>query len=323
MPRVGPQTYREAQLAARAQAGDLSAEIIRRIQASMIGYSNQLSASLSSLPVGIPADDQILAVQRLFANAGNQLGSLLETQVGASRANSFLNVLNIWKRSSLEVASLNAIPSNLLGGVLVPPVSLLGAYEGVGNQHWRTLLQRNVRRGIDETAAIVRNGLIEGVPARVLAKRLQPYVRGAEPFLKAFSGVVPDARTIAAHPSLRGAAKQMNFNARRIAFSEIHNARAEAEIQHFAADPMIEAVGWRLAPDRGKIGGPDACDTYAQSDLYDLGEGVFPVDAVPVPPHPFDRCERVPIVRDPDQVGKPKPQNLQRQSAHNRGVVCR
>jgi hypothetical protein len=45
----------------------------------------------------------------------------------------------------------------------------------------------------------------------------------------------------------------------------------------------------------------------AENDFYGLGPGVYPVHAVPLPPHPFDRCERVPITRPLERANDPKP----------------
>jgi hypothetical protein len=54
------------------------------------------------------------------------------------------------------------------------------------------------------------------------------------------------------------------------------------------------------------LSGPDECDALAFSDFYGLGPGNYPVTDVPAPPHPWDRCERVPGVV-PSKAGEPKP----------------
>jgi hypothetical protein len=46
--------------------------------------------------------------------------------------------------------------------------------------------------------------------------------------------------------------------------------------------------------------------------MYGLGPGVFPLDAVPLPPHPYDRCERTPRTRPWMEAGEPKPRKLKR-----------
>lgn len=37
-----------------------------------------------------------------------------------------------------------------------------------------------------------------------------------------------------------------------------------------------------------------------------MGPGVYPLNAVPLPPHPYDRCERVPVLRPPEHAHLPK-----------------
>ncbi len=46
-------------------------------------------------------------------------------------------------------------------------------------------------------------------------------------------------------------------------------------------------------------------DAYAISDRYNLGAGVYPFDGVPTSPHPFDRCERIPVTRQVPSEEKP------------------
>jgi hypothetical protein len=174
------------------------------------------------------------------------------------------------------------LPNAAFGAVLTPRTTLLAAYENVGGAKlFRTLITRAADDGYRAVNDAIRSGILEGKSFEALARELRPFVQGTF--------------------------ETVRFNATRIAYSEIHNARAEAEVQHFAEDPLIEAVAWRLAPDRGSNRGPDACDALAENDFYGLGPGVYPVHAVPLPPHPFDRCERVPITRPLERANDPKP----------------
>ncbi len=317
----GP-SYRQAQLAARRQMGVMERSVAVNIQQSMNEYARQVEKIVSGLPASAATDiARLNATTKILKRAAAQLNKQLTTLMGTNRAISFVDVLGIWKEASLEAASISRVPSYLMGGIMVPPVTLLGAYEAVGAAHWRTLLSGHGANAIDDTNTIVRNALLQGSSPRQLAKRLRPYVSGAESFKRAFGGLVPNLNTLSS-PELQGAGRRMAFNAKRIAWSEIHNARAEAEVQHFAADPLIRTVAWRLSPDRGSLRGPDECDVYAQTNFYDLGPGVYPVDAVPLPPHSFDRCERVPRVGRPEEFVKPKAMGLPRRSAKTSGVTC-
>ena len=51
-----------------------------------------------------------------------------------------------------------------------------------------------------------------------------------------------ERKLLALPPELRNAARKVRYNAWRIAESEILNARAEAELQHYALDPLIDGI---------------------------------------------------------------------------------
>lgn len=305
----GGTPYQRAQLAARERVQSLDRRAARQIQAELDAHAKRLGRLVSRIPPGA-SRDRMLATQRLFEQSALEFNSRVQTLIATNRALSYSDVLQTWQKSANQIATLEGIPANLLGAVNNPPVSLLGIYENVGGAgNWRTLMNKNVRMATREANTIVRNAIVQGISPRELASRLRPYVSGAESFQKSFRTLKDgqrkriDLRTIT-DPELRGAARRAAFNAKRIAWSEIHNARAEAEVQHFAADPLIAAVRWELAPDRGTQTEPDECDVLATSDFWGLGVGLYPVDQVPLPPHPFDRCERVPVTADELREGE-------------------
>lgn len=289
------ESYRRAQVAARNAELAIEARQAREIAAAMRHYGDELARGIARLPGGERGVRESVALMRRSAD---RLEREIARLTGEGRTLGFEKIQEIWTKAGLDVARIEGVPEALLGAVRAPPVSLLGAYEAVGGaNHWRTLIPRYVANAAEEANAIVRGALLQGVSPEQLARRLRPYVSGAEPFHKAFKemeGV--DLRQLKAHD--RQAARALNYNARRIAVSETHNARSEAEVQHFINDPLVRAVAWRLAPDRGSVEGGDECDVLATEDFYGLGPGIYPVDQVPITPHPFDRCERVPITQD-------------------------
>lgn len=158
-----------------------------------------------------------------------------------------------------------------------------------------------------------------GVGQEELARRLRRYVTGSEKFAPLFTEVPTQQGTVAKLDLRKipkedlGATQQMVHNARRIAFSEPHNARAEAEIGHMRTDPFVEAVRWTLSPVRSTVGwaAPDECDYLAVNNVWGLGPGIYPVDRVPPPPHPWDRCEKMPVLRPPARMEHPKPHGFE------------
>lgn len=177
-------------------------------------------------------------------------------------------------------------------------------------------LAGHVENGADQVDYILQRAILERADPTALARRLRGYVAGSERFgthvieVKDKAGKVIgrkiDLRKLPADQ--RDAARRMTYNAERIAITEMHNAAHEATVQAMKAAPMVDAVTWTLAKDRGKTDIPDECDVLALTDYYGLGPGNYPVEAVPAKPHPFDRCYTIPVIRDFEDWTKPKPQ---------------
>ena len=70
---------------------------------------------------------------------------------------------------------------------------------------------------------------------------------------------------------------------RRVLRTEINRAHGERYKQMVREDDEAVGVRFCLSPRHPRR---DICDTHASADLYDLGAGVYPVDACPWPAHP-------------------------------------
>jgi hypothetical protein len=295
-----PGAYREAQAAARvrllaveARSADLILRALRSFAVDLVRGMTGLSAS------------ETTASLRVVNRAASRLQAQVALATRQGRDVAFQDILGVWQEASLEVAAARHIPTNLLGGVRNPPLTMLGAYESVGGPtHWRTLVKVDAMDAAAEAGAVVREALVTGMGPDELAKRLRRYVVGSEPFQEAFRDTGVDLRRVP--PQYRDAARRMKQNAERIAFSELGNARHEAEVGMFQADPLVGFVRWTLSPNRGTLTRPDECDYLAVTDWYGLGPGVYPVRRVPVKPHPWDRCELLPIERPVAQAQEPK-----------------
>jgi hypothetical protein len=306
--------YRQAQLDARKVAGEIGAQSLRDIQAAIRKYADQLGAELKKLDPALQFDAiaAVSASRDVVLLAASRLENKLAQIVKEHRAASFAEIQGIWQEAGLAAAHAVGVPNALLGAVRSPHVTLAGAYEALGSagKTWRTLITGHSANAAGEADALIRQGLLTGMDVDTLARGLRDYSTALSPSVRAaFAGASPTqlAAMEAAARETSGGLKMLRFNASRIAISETHNARAEAELTHFAADPLVDAVFWRLSPSRGKLSHPDACDVLASMDMYGLGPGCFPIAAVPLPPHPHDRCERVPRVRPWAEAGEEKP----------------
>lgn len=314
-----PGAYRQAQLLARARAGSLTEETAKNVVTAVNRYVDRLTFKLADLPAGTDAARKvaIAAAIKIANDSSVSLSAEITKAVTEKRAFAFTEIAGIWNEASRSAALTAGVPGALLGAVQTPALTMAGAFESLGGVPYFKSLSATGKAAGAEVAQILRDGLTSNVRPDELARRLRPYVSGAEVFEKAFPKA--DVRFKAMHTGrsrlpkeLLGAAGRVRSNSLRIAYSEIHNARAEAELQAFALDPLIYATKWNLSPFRGSHAGPDACDVYHVNDWYGLGPGVYPLDAVPLPPHPRDRCERDPVFRPPEDWHLPKPSGLKR-----------
>lgn len=291
--RTAPASYRDAQLQARSTEDDLLRSVGAEIDRALRLAVEQFEALLRQLPDGTESERQAALTHSLHILQNQRI--LLQQRLAQAtidgRTTSFEDILQAWQDATKEAAQALGVPHAALGDVLVPRTTMLAAYQDVGGAGlFRTLLVTAAADGYQAVNDVIRHAITTGQSFDALARDLRAYVRGGDE-----------------GSNLADAFRTVRFNATRIAYSEIHNARAEAEVQHFALDPLVSAVAWRLSPDRGTLRGPDVCDVLAANDFYGLGPGVYPVAAVPLPPHPFDRCERVPIVRPISRMDDPKP----------------
>lgn len=316
MPTPPPEAYREALVNARGIAAEITEDRTRRFQEAVSDFARGIERALSGADLqGLSSDAALEASERIVRAQAEQLRQNLLTATAEGRTASYEQVLNTWRQTAREVYQAAGTDLAALGGIRAADVSLLNAFDAIGAaQNWRTLLRGHVENAAREANEIVRRGLTEGVTGDELARRMRRYVEGSEDFQDLFTDV-PTVTGDVAKIDIRGvpggaqgAAKEMAFNARRIGFSEIQNARAEAELQHFLQDPLVESVRWTLSPNRGvSFSPPDECDVLARRDLYGMGAGVYPIDSCPPPPHPFDRCEKRPVTRDLEKAQDPKP----------------
>ena len=73
------------------------------------------------------------------------------------------------------------------------------------------------------------------------------------------------------------------YAAHRVVRTEMNRAYVESNIASLAQHPDVVGIRYLLSPLHPKT---DICDLYAGANLYGLGPGVYPPDAVPYPAHP-------------------------------------
>lgn len=99
-------------------------------------------------------------------------------------------------------------------------------------------------------------------------------------------------------PEAQELARNIGFNARRIALTEINTAYHESSRQAASKSPVVKAVRWTLSAAHPE---PDICDVYAEADLHGLGKGLYHPDSAPMKPHPFCLCSYGYEMKEPDE----------------------
>ena len=271
---------------ARVRGGSINIATARELRKALDRFAAELSAMIRNLPpdAEVAARLSIENIRQLAADLERRMRDAIERGVDLS----FSDTLRIWQDAQQRVAhAADVVPNALLGAVRSAELTTAQAFAGGRFSYsWRSLLRGQLVNAAEETASIVQDALLRGESPDTLARQIEPFVTGRERF--------PDGLPEAEKPNA-AAAFSVEHNAQRIAFSETHNARREAEIQHFTADPHIALGRWTLSPNRGTQRQPDVCDALAKLDWYGLGSGVFFLSRVPVSPHPWDRCELMPV----------------------------
>lgn len=294
--------YQRALAQARRRTGALNTDVARRVETALRLWAEQLERRVATLPDQRAA--WALQSAQLTRQTADELATTVIRATDEARTVAYEETLDIWRRALGRIVGDAREADRLLGALHVPSLSLVGQYAGLGAATtWKTLVRDDAARAAAEADALIVQALTAGVGPEELGRRLRRYVQGSQTFAALFRDVeTPDGTTVRLDlrrlpAALRGAGRKVDYQARRIAFTELHNARAEAEVQYFRVDPLVAAVRWQLSPDRGTQVLPDECDLLAKADWYGLGPGIYPVTHVPAPPHPFDRCERMPVAR--------------------------
>jgi len=83
------------------------------------------------------------------------------------------------------------------------------------------------------------------------------------------------------------ARKKLNYNATRVARTEIQRAYRTSYVEQAKSLPFVKGIKWNRSRTEYDC---SVCHNLATADLYGLGPGVYPPDKAPTMPHPHCRC---------------------------------
>lgn len=304
-----PDGYVRKVLAARRLHLALDARAVRRLNELLETHADDLARALADLPAGAPEAEQRAIARRITRRLHDRLSADLRRMTEDEIRIQYSTIrreLDRVTREAIREAS-DQLPAGVSTRRLYQPrpaAQSAAAFLARGGtaDALRTVdsAVQGAALGVDD---LISEALANNWNPEKLARKIRPFVLGQEPFT---AEELEDLRRVPA--SRRQAIKQLQFNTRRIALTEMGNAVHEAQIENMREAPMVEAWRWRLSPVRGtQQGKPDVCDILAFLDVYGLGSGLFPVEKVPRRPHPFDRCWGQSVTRQVEEWTTPKP----------------
>lgn len=308
MPELTP--YALAAIRARALAGSLSDRLASQLADDLDIFARTVLAEILSLRNDTPAEQRraVRASHAVIVRAAELLDSTMATAIAEQRSVAFTEIMDIQREAAKLAAQSEGAA---FGAVRIPKLTLEAAYTAGGPRAplWRTTLTEYIDNAAAELDRLIRTALLQGIRPADLARQLRPYVQGAETFYQAFKGRDEAMQAMrgawkALPEDLRGAAKTIHYNARRIAESELHTAYGEAVKTNGLADPLVDGYVWTLSPAHL---GEDVCDFLAKTDFYGGGPGWYPKTKVPEWPHPFCWCALYPTLRPFSRVNDPLP----------------
>ena len=261
-----------AQMEKRSEAGYRDAA--QRIRARVAGYGHIGAAELAEIQRMIDAELGKLAAQQ---------NGLLFQGMAAATAAAALGVRNGVPDAAAEQLLVRHLVDKVHSDGLNLSARLWRVHQGAA-QDMKSIVDVAVQRGWSAEKALQHT------------MEITPELRQA--LEEAGSGAIAQRLERGLlHDSGNAAAKF-----RRVLRTEINTAHGERYKQMVRDDP--EAVGLRfmLSPRHPRV---DICDTHATADLYNLGPGVYPVDACPWPAHP-NTFSYIEVVFE-DEVGSPNP----------------
>jgi len=145
----------------------------------------------------------------------------------------------------------------------------------------------------------VLSAIARGTSADELGRRLRVHLLGSDALTPQ---ELADLRTVRG-VERRKLGHSILYKAKRLARTEINNAYWESGRLSAQESPVVLGISWNLSNRHPKW---DVCDILANQDLYGLGKGIYPPEALPPKPHPNDLCYQQDVLRAVEDWDKPK-----------------
>lgn len=173
----------------------------------------------------------------------------------------------------------------------------------------RTLVTRNVEEAAADIDDAIESAIGRGVDNERLAKDIASTLAQGDSELQQImrelgraqgAEVDSDADPVSIEEGDLERAQRLEYDARRIAVSEINSHYHESDVISAIRSPVVDLLRWRTSElhTREKRYVPDVCDFLEQTDLFGYGEGLYHPAGVPALVHPHCQCRVETILKD-------------------------
>jgi len=183
-----------------------------------------------------------------------------------------------------------------------------------GSETFRTLVNRNVEEVASDLDDTIESAVGRGVSQQRLVKGITEQLTKGDDELKELARtmgrergveVEGDEDPIPITEEELDRAERLEYDARRIAVTEINSHYHEADVIAAVKSPVIDLLRWRTSelhtPDKSYV--PDVCDFLEAADLHGYGSGLYHPAAAPSHAHPFCQCRYERVFFDPEDYG--------------------
>lgn len=178
----------------------------------------------------------------------------------------------------------------------------------------RTLVTRNVQEAASDIDNAIESAIGRGVDNQRLAQDIANMLAQGDSELQQIMRELGRGRGIEVDPSADPVtidedalhrAQRLEYDARRIAVSEVNSHYHEADVISGVRSPVVDLVRWQtsMLHTREKRYVPDVCDFLEQADLFGYGAGLYHPAGVPSLVHPHCQCRLETVLKDPEDYG--------------------
>jgi len=183
-----------------------------------------------------------------------------------------------------------------------------------GAETFRTLINRNVQEVARDLDDVIESGVGRGVSQQRLTKGITEQLTRNDPELKDLAQtmgrergveVEGDEDPIPITEEELDRAQRLEYDARRIAVTEINSHYHEADVIAAVQSPVIDLLRWQTSSQHtaDKRYVPDVCDFLEAADVQGYGPGLYHPAAAPSHAHPFCQCRYEKVFFDPEDYG--------------------